>query len=363
MASIHQRRTKAGKLRYQVFIRIRGKRPLIKTFATLGAARAWAAKEETALKFSRDFKVPDGDRVTLGEAIDRFLKYDLGRYSPSYVPDVKARLAFWKEKLGNLFVARVQTSDVLAVRDALAAENSGATANRYVAALSALLTKAAREWELIDYNPCHRLRRLTEDKGSTRYLEPEELIRLRAAVRESKTPHLYPEFVLSVATGVRRSEMLALVWSNVDLARGTLVVERSTYRETTKNRRARVIPLVPDAVRVLKEWKDSSPTDITGRVFPAIFPRTAWECALERARLKGVRWHDLRHTCASYLAMHGVPARTIAEILGHQTLQMVQRYSHLSPEHLRESMEGVQKILARNAAPVQHRRKRKSQQA
>lgn len=361
MASIQQRRTKAGKLRYQVFIRIRGKRPLIKTFATLGKARAWAAKEESALRFSRDFKVPDGDRVTLEDAIDRFLEYNLEHYSPSYSPDVKERLKIWKEQLGSLFVSRIQASDILAVRDALAAKVSPATANRYVTALSAVLTRAVKEWDLIDHNPCHRLRRLSEEKGRTRYLEPDELVKLRTAVKGSRSRHLYPEFILSVATGIRRSEMLALEWRNIDLVRGCVTIEQSSYRETTKNRRARVIPLVEDAKKAMKEWKKSDPTRIDGRVFPEIFPRSAWEHALELAGLSDFRWHDLRHTCASYLAMHGVPARTIAEILGHQTLQMVQRYSHLSPEHLRESMGGVQKILGRNAAPVQQKKKRKSQ--
>lgn len=354
MASITQRRTKSGKLRYQVYIRMRGKAPMIKTFATLSQARQWAAKEETALRFSRDFRLPEGERVTLREAAERFIDSYLSRYSPSCSQDIERHLRFWIRQLGGLYLSRMQASDILAVRDAIASERTPATANRYVTSLSALMAVAVKEWNIIEGNPCHNIRRITESKGRLRYLEQAELTRLLAEVRASRARQLYPQVILSIATGVRRSEMLALTWRDADLKNAVVTVQKTIYRDTTKNRLSRAIPLVADAVAALREWRASSAINIAGRIFPEAFPRKAWEQAVERAALRDFRWHDLRHTCASYLAMQGVPVRTIAEILGHQTLAMVMRYAQLSPEHLRDSMNGIADFLEKSAALVQH---------
>jgi len=76
--------------------------------------------------------------------------------------------------------------------------------------------------------------------------------------------------------------------------------------------------------------------------------RDPWNKALVVAEVEDFRWHDLRHSCASYLAMNGVPMRTIAEILGHKTLSMVQRYTHLSTEHLTEAISDMNRKFVGN---------------
>lgn len=77
----------------------------------------------------------------------------------------------------------------------------------------------------------------------------------------------------------------------------------------------------------------------------AKFPKQAWNCARTRAKLDGFRWHDLRHTCASYLVQQGVGIRVVAEILGHKTLQMAMRYSHLAPDHLADGLAAAEKAM------------------
>jgi integrase len=110
----------------------------------------------------------------------------------------------------------------------------------------------------------------------------------------------------------------------------------------------RSIPVVGRRLEILLEWGRARRLD-TDLVFPGKNPKNpvlfekSWRTALKSAGIEDFRFHDLRHSAASYLAMSGVPIRTIAEILGHKTLGMVQRYSHLNPEHLRSEITRTMK--------------------
>ena len=164
-----------------------------------------------------------------------------------------------------------------------------------------------------------------------RFLSDAERDRLLEACRESSEPRLYPMVVLAVSTGARQGELLQLRWPDVSLARGVAIVHH------TKNGERSALPLTGRAVEVLKEHSQVRRVD-TDLVFAnengtATFPRRAWELALRAAEIEDFRFHDLCHTAASYLAMSGATLAEIAEILGHKTLAMVKRYSHLTDQH------------------------------
>jgi integrase len=148
----------------------------------------------------------------------------------------------------------------------------------------------------------------------------------------SKNSSLYTIVVLALATGARQQELLSLRWPDVDLKRGTL-----TFHET-KNGERRAVPLTGYALDLLKKHAHLCRPEVDF-VFP-IYTSTkrrrisdAWEHAVKRAGIENFRYHDLRHSCASYLAMNDASLMEIAAILGHRTLQMVQRYAHLSEAH------------------------------
>ncbi len=125
----------------------------------------------------------------------------------------------------------------------------------------------------------------------------------------------------------RKGELMSLQRTSIDLKRRTI-----RFLDT-KNGESRTVPLAETAVATIKEWRcDKLPT---GKVFPLATGTIdlAWQEAMARARLDDVRFHDLRHSAASYLAMSGAPLIDIAAILGHKTLAMVKRYSHLSEQH------------------------------
>ena len=158
---------------------------------------------------------------------------------------------------------------------------------------------------------------------------------------------LYPIVLIALTTGARRNEILNLRWNNVDLRK------RIAILEDTKNRERRSLTLVPQVVEELKKLKKIRRIDDdlifahpkTGKHSYYHFEK-AWRKARQDAGISDFRFHDLRHSCASYLAMNGATTAEIAAVLGHKTLVMVKRYSHLSDEHVRGVVEKTaEKVL------------------
>lgn len=180
--------------------------------------------------------------------------------------------------------------------------------------------------------PFRRVSRPREPRGRVRFLSDEERDRLLAACRDSQNPHLYTIVVLALATGARKGELLGLRWLDVSLAQS-----RVTFHDT-KNRDTRSVSLSGPALALLRDHTKVRRLD-TDLVFPrqdglrAIEIKKAWENVVRRADLDNFRFHDLRHSAASYLAMSGASLAEIAEVLGHRSLSMVQRYAHLSEAH------------------------------
>jgi len=219
-----------------------------------------------------------------------------------------------------------------------------------MAALSHVCTVAVREWGWIPGNPLQSVQKPKEPRGRVRFLSDEERRKLLDACRKSRNKALHDVVVLALSTSMRRNEILHLTWDAVDLERGTITLE------DTKNGERRMVPLVGHALNLMQERSKIRRLD-TRLVFPApMTPRkapkpidieSAWQHALTCAGLgkatekdeppkdeKDVfRFHDLRHTAASYLLMNGASLGELAEILGHKTLQMVKRYSHISESH------------------------------
>lgn len=285
--------------------------------------------------------------ATLAELVDAYMAEYRGR-DRSRVP----QLARWCALLGDRPFAGISDDDVFHAMEALRREpvriyhgrgedgerifqakpgqRSEATVNRYHAALSAVFSwaikkrRAPRAWE----NPCRRVERAPEAPGIVRFLADDELERLLASAKASSWPRLYLLVLMAITTGARRGELLGLTWADVDLERAIAHVRR------TKNGQARALPLVPAVLEELRRFATAMPQAC---VFPSrgelSKPRvfdSAWAAALDRARVRRFRFHDLRHTCASYLAQNGASLLEIADTLGHRQLAMTKRYSHLT---------------------------------
>ena len=179
-----------------------------------------------------------------------------------------------------------------------------------------------------------RVKKPREARGRVRFLDDDERARLLDACKESSSPLLYPCVILALSTGMRYSELMELRWPDVNLKDGYVILQK------TKNGDRRRVPLAGLGLDLLRKHAKLRRLD-TDLLFPSeqnkhkpYQSRSAFEFALKRAEITDFKWHDLRHCTASYLAMNGASLAEIAEVLGHKTLAMVKRYSHLSDGHV-----------------------------
>ncbi|MBL8324811.1 MAG: site-specific integrase [Rubrivivax sp.] len=307
-----------------------------------------------------DLQLPlrDGS-IPLARLIDAYMAAWTGRDTTR-----TQRLAFWRGALGHVPFGEVNDDDIHAAREQLAQQRgrvysgrdaegkvilrakrgklSGPTLNRYTVALSAVFTWAIRQRIAPRNfaNPVRAVPAFPENPGRVRFLSDEERKRLLAACRASKWERLWLLVMLAITTGARRSELIGLRWRDVDLER------RVAYVARTKNGDPKVMPLVPAVLAELQRFAPGAKPDAL--VFPARLRadhpmafEDRWRQALKAARVQRFRWHDLRHTCASYLAQHGASLLEVADVLGHKTVRMAARYSHLSAGHRAALVERV----------------------
>lgn len=343
MANIEKRKNDDGSTSYRVKIRLKGHPPESATFVRKTDATEWAKKTEADIKAGRHFGI--SKRHDLNALIDRYEgSKDFSELKSA--KDVKTRLRFWREQHGNTLLSHM-TPDVIAkARDKLKATpklkgggvRSDADTNRTLAALSSACTYAVKELGWLERNPLERVKKGKEPDGIVRYLSDEELPLFLKACRESENHDLYCAVVLSLTTGGRQSEIMGLCWQQIDFKRRTATLY------VTKNGDTRVLPLSGEAIGLLQE-RSKVRNIKDDRIFPPskqakkskfIDLNKSFLAAKKHAGITNFRWHDLRHTAASYLAMSGTSPLLISKILGHKTMAMVSRYSHLSPASVLE---------------------------
>ena len=204
---------------------------------------------------------------------------------------------------------------------------TNATKNRFIQLIRAILNRAMKQWEWLDSVPYFSL--YAEPKKRIRWLTPDEAKRLIAAA----PPYMAQMIKFSLATGLRQRNVLTLKWQQVDLQRRVCWY----YADETKSGKALGVSLNEIAIQVLTEQQGKHPeyifTNHKNQAIKAIHPVT-WKKTLAKAEIENFRWHDLRHTWASWLIQRGTPLAALQEMGGWQTPSMVQRYAHLAPEHL-----------------------------
>lgn len=350
MANVEKRTSKDGSVTYRVKVRLKGFPAQHATFKRLTDANRWIQQVESAIREGRHFKTTEAKRRTLGEMIDRYIK-DILPHKPKNLTNRTLHLNWWKAALGQYALADISPALIAEHRDKLAqsitnrgSKRSPATVIRYMAALSHVFTIAMKEWGWIDDTPMRRVTKPKEPRGRVRFLSDSERSRLLAACKESNSKYLYPVTVLALSTGGRRMEILGINWDSVNFSRGVITLHE------TKNGERRILPLAGHALTLIKQLSDKRDPNCD-LVFPGkdkktpVDIRTPWETALKRAEITDFKFHDLRHSCASYLAMNGASLAEIAEILGHKTLQMVKRYAHLSESHTSKVVASMNQVI------------------
>jgi len=213
---------------------------------------------------------------------------------------------------------------------------SPSTINRELACLKTCLNQAV-EWEKLDRNPAGKVKKFREPNAKERILTGEEAKRLL----DEASDELRPVLIVALNTGMRKNEILSLRWKDVDFIKGFIHIADS------KSGRSRNIPmngLVFETLHAMdrqREFVFENP-ETKARILDV---KTAFKGACRRAEIKGLRFHDLRHTAASRMVEAGIDLVTVSKILGHASIQMTMRYAHPTLENMRLAVERLGEIL------------------
>lgn len=335
---------------YKALIRLKGVKPFSKTFLLRKDAKTWAERMERDIDTARAHGNAVVRQMTLSDLIKKYVA------QPGLDKATITNLNWWRREYGDHKIIDIDRSTI---REGLASLKAGlahrgngrgkstatnrkrapATVNRYQSALSAAFEFGREHYDLPD-NPCREVKGQPENNGRVRFLSDKEREVLLAACKDSKWDHLYLLVLMAITTGARLGELLRLRWKDIQFP------ERRGYVPHTKNGEPRVLPLVPNVTKILQ--KLTRPLDGDVLIFcsasdpknPFEF-RKHWNKAIQSSGIENFRFHDLRHTCASYLAQNGATLIQIADVLGHKQLEVTKRYSHLCADHKQTLIDRV----------------------
>ena len=273
---------------------------------------------------------------TLATVIPRYLLYQVARLTPKAYERSQGIVRYHLEPaFGHMGLSAIRRGDIERYMTRRLGEVKADTAIKELNVLKHMLGKCV-EWELIPFNPAKDVKPPKASPGRLRYLHPGEL----RALLESCPEWLRPIVGLAVATGMRRGEILGLRWLDVDLKGGRILLPQ------TKNNTGRIVYINGLSASVIGSLKPGKPTDkvFAGKQVKPSNVSWAFLFACRKAGIEDFRFHDLRHTAASWMRMKGADTHTVAHLLGHKDMRSAARYQHLSAEHLQEAaglLDGV----------------------
>lgn len=291
--------------------------------------------KKEAEKFAHNLRTKLYAQHTLGEQPRRTWKEAVVRYSREAQfkrswADIQRHLIYLDKKLRHLYLDEINNDVIEEIIDAKLSDGvKGATVNRHMTTLKTVLRKACYQYEWIHRVPA--IRRLPESEGRLRWLRRDEYDQLIEALPK----HAVPIVRFAVHTGLRAANVFGLTWDQVDLERQVAWI----YADQHKNGQARSVPLNSEAMQVL-EALSQRPEHIkhvfTFRGHPVKGIRTSLKATCKKIGLEDVTFHTFRHTYASWLVQSEVPLRTLQELGGWKSANMVQRYAHLASDGLRD---------------------------
>jgi integrase len=239
------------------------------------------------------------------------------------------KLRWLDQFFGDLMLSQITRDLIVKVGERKADESSRSNANRYLALVRAILRRARDDWEWTDR--CPKVRLYREPKRRIRWITREEAMRLLDLL----PLHLRQMAQFSLATGLRQRNVSFLRWDQVDMTRKVAWI----HPDEAKAGKAIAVPLNQDALNVLRSRIGIHTVYVftfKGKPNNVCCTR-AWRQALEKAGIEDFRWHDLRHTWASWHVQSGTSLQELMELGGWSSYEMVMRYAHLAADHLRSA--------------------------
>jgi integrase len=331
MATISERLNREGQLiGWQVKIRKKGYPPQVRTFDKKAEAQAWATVIESEMVRGVHVDRSKAERTSFREAIEDYIRDVAPTHKGSRDEILRLqRLVRDEPKLVAHSLATLTTRLFEEYRDRRSSVVAASTIKRELGLLHTVIESVRKSHGMIE-NPVSDVRRPTvHDARDTRFQTGEEE-KLLEACRGAQNPWLVPAVVLALETAMRRGELLALRWENVDLSRCFVRLTDS------KTGRGRDVPLSSRAVEVLQ----GLPRALSGRVLDTTADgiKHSFERARSRAAMEHFNFHDLRHEATSRLFERGWNVMEVAAVTGHQDLQMLKRYTNLRASDLARKM-------------------------
>lgn len=344
MASIRKHRGK-----WQVQIRRQGTASASKSFINRKDAENWARQTEVQI-----------DQKSLPHDSRRLNQYTLSelviRYRDTVTPNKRAAKnetivlnAFLRHPICSKKLSHLTQEDFAAYRDERLQQVKAYSVKRMLSPIQNLFEVAKAEWGIpISENPISKLKFVCLNNRRERRLRAGELDRILAAADKTQNKLILPIILFALITGLRRSEIVAATWSDLDMANRVLVIPKA------KNGHSRAIPLAREAIALLQRLKSEGTAhrDESKRIFPttANALRLAWDRLLKRAGIEGLHFHDLRHEAISHFFELGLTAPEVALLSGHSDIRMLFRYSHPQRQRVIEQLDKV--YAKRPAAPI-----------
>lgn len=358
MASIFKRKNKDGTSCWRAVVRIKGYPTVCNHFDRKQEAEDWSHEVERKIKLGQ-FKFDQHNQIhTFAELADRFINDGALEHHRSS-KDTLRHLDYWKSRFAPYALVHItpeligkERQHLLEMPSSRGKKRTPATINRYMASLSSLFSYAVRDLRWLDESRCRNLSKLKENPGRDRVLSEDEIMHLLSACRESKSPYLYCITLLALTTGARQGELLKLEWRDIDFK------NKLASLKETKNGRPRSIslskPVIEELQKLHKTRDPHKPLVFASRTaFGRIDIKKAWKQALKRAGITDCRAHDMRHTFATFAAAQGASNLELATAMGHRTLQMLQRYTHLDVQTTKKFSNQISKrILPADKKPA-----------
>ncbi|QDI82253.1 site-specific integrase [Methylorubrum populi] len=315
---------------WQAQVRREGSPPASKSFSLKADAIRWARDYERAIERSElPSNAGDLKRLTVGDLLSRYERTITVAKKGAEKERYKIRVLL-HHPLAKISLRSLTPGDLAAYRDSRLSIVQAATVRREMAILQHCFKVARNEWDIpLFSNPAKQVTLPAAGRPRNLRLNAGDRERIEEALSESRLWYLKPLFVLAVETGMRRGELLSLLWANVNLQNKTARID------DTKNGEPRTIPLTPTAI---DEFKHITPS--SQRVFPISdnAARLSWERLRMRAGVPNLRFHDLRHEAISRFFEMGLSIPEVSLISGHKDYRMLARYTNLRPTDIADKL-------------------------
>lgn len=317
--------------RWQVQVRRTGQPTLSKSFLSKADAQRWARQKEAEL-----------DTALLPHDYRRLettsLREIMLRYRAEIIPTKRGKNietiivdAFLRNPIAELRLSRLKPQDIAAYRDMRLADVRPATVLRELGIVQHALDIAAKEWGYpLSSNPVKGIRKPKLGSARERRVSPEEFDALLKGAARSRNRNLAVAIILALETGMRRGELLGMLWEHIDFQHRVLLIPK------TKNGHPRTIPLTSRATEMLLTQRDRD--EIRPLPMTEDSLKKSWQRLLNRVGIDGLHFHDLRHEAVSRFFEMGLSMPEVALISGHRDPRMLFRYTHLDPRKVGEKL-------------------------